>query len=87
MFSCSKCGQCCKNIGKAGALLPSGFDKGNGVCRHLTKDNLCAIYDHRPEVCDVDLFYQNHLTSIMSKEEWYKKNAAVCATLKNKNKQ
>lgn len=45
---CLKCGQCC---------YLAFFDReGNIVrtsikCPYLTKDNLCSIYDHRPNWC------------------------------------
>lgn len=32
---CKKCGKCCKIIN----------------CKHLSEDNLCLIYENRPEVC------------------------------------
>lgn len=32
---CKKCGKCCKALG----------------CRHLGSDNLCDIYENRPEIC------------------------------------
>ena len=36
-FNCEKCGACCKTV----------------KCKMLTQDNLCAIYDIRPEICKV----------------------------------
>lgn len=84
MFPCDKCGECCRHIDADGELLPASFDSGGGVCRHLTADGLCAIYDHRPEVCNVDLYYQNHMAGMMSREEWYKANKKACAMLRKK---
>ncbi len=43
---CTRCGACC--------VAPdiAALDKPLGVrCRHLTADNLCAIYEQRPEIC------------------------------------
>ncbi len=43
---CTRCGACC--------VAPdiAALDKPLGVrCRHLTADNLCAIYEARPEIC------------------------------------
>ena len=45
-IECSRCGACC-----IGADI-TALGKPVGVrCQHLTRDNLCAIYDHRPDVC------------------------------------
>lgn len=54
-FSCDRCGQCCRHIGGILQLRP--YDRGDGVCCHLTDGNLCDIYDSRPEVCSVDRMY------------------------------
>lgn len=45
---CKRCGTCC--------YLTFYDDKGNKlktdmVCKHLTKDNLCSIYNNRPSWC------------------------------------
>ncbi|WNG60884.1 YkgJ family cysteine cluster protein [Archangium gephyra] len=43
---CTRCGACC--------VAPdiAALDKPLGVrCPHLTADNLCAVYDRRPDVC------------------------------------
>lgn len=32
------------------------YDRGDGACRHLTKENLCGIYESRPAFCRVDNF-------------------------------
>lgn len=43
---CTKCGACC--------VAPdiSALGKAVGVrCPHLTADNLCAIYENRPQIC------------------------------------
>ncbi|HYO56224.1 YkgJ family cysteine cluster protein [Archangium sp.] len=45
-MECTRCGACC--------VAPdiAALDKPLGVrCPHLTADNLCAVYDRRPEVC------------------------------------
>jgi hypothetical protein len=45
-MKCFKCGTCCI------AVDISTLGKPIGVrCRYLTPDNLCSIYEHRPEVC------------------------------------
>jgi hypothetical protein len=45
-MECSRCGACC--------VAPdiAALDKPLGVrCPHLTAENLCAVYDRRPEIC------------------------------------
>lgn len=49
-WKCIRCGACCHFAAYA---LPA-FDRGDGVCKHLTEKNECAIYDTRPMVCRVD---------------------------------
>ncbi len=46
-FECWKCGACCK---LAGFKAPE-LDRGDGACIHLTDDNLCSIYENRPDIC------------------------------------
>jgi hypothetical protein len=45
-IECTKCGACC--------VAPdiSSLGKPLGVrCPHLTPDNLCAVYENRPQIC------------------------------------
>ena len=46
-FVCNKCGECCRHIDKVPQLAHLQVD---GVCKYL-KDNMCMIYDHRPDLC------------------------------------
>lgn len=43
---CTRCGACCVAPDIAALDKPLGLR-----CPHLTADNLCAVYDRRPEVC------------------------------------
>ena len=60
-FPCTKCGICCNLVGAVEQLgvLREEFKKANlksksdGRCIHLTYDNMCSIYDKRPEICRV----------------------------------
>lgn len=36
-FNCEKCGACCRFVG----------------CPLITEDNLCPIYENRPDICRV----------------------------------
>lgn len=79
-FQCSKCGACCKRIGKTG-LMP---DRGDGACIHLGDDNLCKIYDTRPELCNMEKMwtkrnYELDLESRgVSKKDYFRFNSNVC---------
>ena len=57
VFPCTRCGVCCRNLGKSPLL--SQLDRGDGVCRHLDVDtNLCRIYETRPKICRVTDMYR-----------------------------
>ena len=64
-MKCEKCGLCCKKIN----------------CMHLTKDNLCAIYETRPVVCNVEKTYEVYFARVMSKQEFEQMNRKICITL------
>ena len=78
-FSCTKCGECCRHIDKVPQL--AAFDIGNGVCRYL-KDNLCTIYNVRPEICRVDFMYDKYFSKQISREDYYALNEKACRELK-----
>lgn len=80
MFECSKCGLCCQHIDMIPELLD--YDSGNGKCKYLTADNLCAIYENRPDICNVDKMYDIHFSKEMTREAFYEKNLEGCRELK-----
>jgi Fe-S-cluster containining protein len=45
-IECSRCGACCVAPDIAALDKPLGLR-----CPHLLADNLCAIYDRRPQIC------------------------------------
>jgi Fe-S-cluster containining protein len=57
------------------------YDRGDGVCKHLTKDNRCEIYDHRPLICDTDRLYNLFYINKLSREEYDKLNEEACKEL------
>lgn len=79
MFVCSKCGICCKNIDKVPEL--SNFHNGDGICIHLTSNNLCDIYENRPAVCNVEKMFQQKYKEVMTLEEYEKRNLEGCRIL------
>lgn len=79
MFICTKCGMCCRNID----LIPElkEYDIGNGTCVYLSENNLCTIYDDRPEICNVDKMFEKKYKMIMTREEYEKINEEGCKAL------
>ncbi len=53
------------------------LDRGDGVCRHLTDDNLCAIYETRPKECRID----QTCPPVMEMSEWFRRNEDACGRL------
>jgi len=50
-FECTKCGNCCKKV----SFEDEEGEKvivNNGPCKYLDKNNLCTIYESKPEVCN-----------------------------------
>ena len=45
-MECTRCGACCVAPDIAALDKPLGLR-----CPHLTADNLCGVYDRRPQVC------------------------------------
>ena len=78
-FNCDRCGLCCRSIGGIPQLKQ--FDRGDGVCCHLTDANLCDMYESRPEVCNVEKMY-SRFASEMSMDEYLSMMEASCRCLK-----
>lgn len=82
IFECDKCGICCRHIDQIPQLKQ--FDLGNGQCIHLSVDNLCDIYLHRTEICNVDKMYELHFKDKMSRQEYLALNYEGCRDLKKR---
>lgn len=80
IFECSKCGICCEHINLIAELAE--YDVGNGVCKYLTKEKLCAIYEHRPDICSVEKMYEKYYCDKISWEKYYRLNIEGCRRLK-----
>lgn len=79
MFSCDKCGECCKHLHLSS--LYADLDRGDGVCKYLV-NNLCSIYQNRPIKCRIDESYALYFRNTYSLEEFYEINKAICNKLK-----
>lgn len=82
IFPCDKCGICCNHINEIPEL--SLFDSGNGRCIHLAENNLCDIYETRPDICNVEVMYRKRYCFEMSEDEYIMVNVAGCNELKQK---
>lgn len=80
-FECDRCGVCCKNI-RLSEFYSEELDRGDGVCVHLTADNLCEIYSERPLFCNIDAYWEKFLAEEMTREDFYRMNYHACAELK-----
>lgn len=58
------------------------YDRGDGVCKHLNKDNKCNIYEQRPLICNVQRVYECFFKDKMSIDEFFKMNENACKQLK-----
>ena len=79
MFSCDKCGECCKNLHKSS--LYDELHNGDGICKYLI-ENLCSIYENRPLLCRVDESYEILFKDQMTKIKYYEINYKFCNKLK-----
>lgn len=79
-FICTKCGLCCHFVDKFPQLVD--FDRGDGICVHL-KNNLCDIYNSRPEICNVDLMYEKYYYEKYTQDEYYQMIADACYKLQH----
>lgn len=79
MFSCDKCGECCRNLFRS--KLYVSLNRGDGVCKYLN-GNLCSIYQDRPLLCRVDESYKMFFSEKFSLEEYYQLNKTICEKLK-----
>lgn len=78
-FNCDRCGLCCRSI--SGIPQLKQYDRGDGVCCHLTDANLCDMYDSRPEVCNVQKMY-SRFASEMSLDDYLTMMELSCECLK-----
>ncbi len=74
-FPCSRCGACCRVAGHIPELRH--LAREDGACRHLTGENLCAIYETRPPICRV----RDNCPTVLTEREWYRRNEEACDRL------
>lgn len=80
-FYCERCGKCCCSLKKS--ALYASLDRGDGVCQYYNETTrLCNIYEKRPTLCNVDVYYDKYLQGTMSRDEYYDMNYRICEALK-----
>lgn len=79
-LDCKNCkAPCCRKIG----LMLRELDRGDLVCKYLTEDNTCSIYEDRPLICNTDKLYDIYFKDIMTKEKWVQINTDACKKLQD----
>ena len=95
MFPCSKCGQCCRQIGKilaarehvGGAAITkevAAFPYAalpSGACEKLGADGQCTVYAERPQLCRVDVMGER---MGLSREDNWQLTAWACNELQRR---
>lgn len=61
------------------AKFPHKWDD-TGRCEHH-KDNRCAIYDHRPDICNIARTWWKHFRH-MKRTEFFELNKSLCDSMK-----
>jgi hypothetical protein len=76
-FLCSSCGACCRLAGLIADKYDLPLKKDGMTCAYL-KDNLCSIYETRPDCCRV---YKGAEYSDLTKKEYYIETTKICHKL------
>lgn len=80
VFPCSGCGLCCQRVDVA--VQTRFLDRGDGVCRHyVAATGKCGIYEHRPDICRVDVQFRQYFAQRMSWNAFVEMNVQACALL------
>ena len=76
-------GACCKFLPEEPFPGMEGFNRGDGVCKHL-QDGACSIYEDRPVVCRTDAMWELFYSKHMSWEEYIDRGKACCEALRDR---
>lgn len=78
-YPCERCGNCCRHVDLIAGM--EHFNRGDGVCKHLREDNLCAIYAERPPLCNGEYVYKTFFATVPV-EEFHEMISKLCIKLK-----
>src|SRR5690349_13604923 len=97
MFPCTRCGVCCKTIGRLITEAINATDNQNPLiveirsfpfkvngqtCSMFIEGEGCSVYNNRPDICNIDKMYEKYYKHTgMSLKEYYSYNAAGCNIL------
>lgn len=82
-FPCIACGECCRCSGSIPQL--QALINKKGICRYFDETTqLCRVYSHRPEICNVDKVYETYFRNAMSEREFIVMNLEACYQLNYK---
>lgn len=78
-YQCKQCGACCCRV----QIIPEmkQYDRGDGTCRYLRPDHRCAIYAHRPPICNGKYVYE-HYFSHMTVAAFHQMIAEFCKKIR-----
>ncbi len=79
-FNCNGCGACCKSVpAHVLALFNLPTHPNQSGCGNLLPDNRCAIYDTRPEICNVHTMWRK---STLSWDDYCDLSKKMCEELR-----
>ena len=79
-FPCIQCGICCQRVNLA--VETHFLDQGDGTCRHYDAANkMCSIYNDRPDICRIDLQFEQRYAHFYTWDEFVELNLTVCRQL------
>lgn len=64
-YPCKHCGNCCRHVDLIAEM--ASFNRGDGVCKHLTTDNLCKFMLHVRHCATASMFTKNFSLTLQSK--------------------
>lgn len=77
-YPCTACGCCCRRVVAIPGVFPEEWVGEDGACVHLTENELCGIYETRPECCRVGYSFAG---SGLTDREYLEMTANVCNAL------
>ena len=80
-YPCERCGDCCRHVDLIDEM--KCFDRGDGVCKHLTADNLCEIYLERPPLCNGEYVYKKFFAD-MTVEDFHQQTKELCRKIRRR---
>ena len=79
-FPCTQCGACCRHVNLS--ELTAYLDRGDGICHYYDlASRLCSIYENRPEICRVEVYYQKYLKKQYTWDKFVELNLIACKQL------